>query len=455
MGNQVTSSELIKVSGSGSGDINISASDVANISKAIGDGEWYAKKRLDALKVYMETPMPTVNDEAWRRTDIRSVEWDKFTHGILDDNDNNNDDDVDTNVPSHLLNPLVGDQHGGQIVISGGNVLQQSLDEKAAGDGVVFSDFITATRDHEEIFSKYVSKLVTISDGKHAAMASALVDQGIFVYVPADVIVQSPLHSVLWLRGVTNFSKVVVVVEKGASLTYVHELASDSRQSDQLHAGTVEVFVGDGAELKLVELQSLSDNCYHFSHEKSQVGRDGQLDWVFSAIGSKLTKSFLDLDLVGAGAWGRMSGFYFAAGKQHMDHDTQQNHRAEGQTSDLLFKGALRDESRSVWQGMINVEPGAQKTDGFQANRNLLLAKGARADSIPGLEIQADDVRCTHAATISRLEEEHLFYLMSRGIRYEEARKVIVDGFFDPIMERIPFEGVRKRLKESVVDKMA
>ena len=150
-----------------------------------------------------------------------------------------------------------------------------------------------------------------------------------------------------------------------------------------------------------------------------------------------------------------MSGFYFAAGKQHMDHDTQQNHRAEGQTSDLLFKGALRDESRSVWQGMINVEPGAQKTDGFQANRNLLLAKGARADSIPGLEIQADDVRCTHAATISRLEEEHLFYLMSRGIEYEEARKVVVDGFFDPIMERIPFDGVRGRLKESVVDKMA
>ncbi|MCH2668619.1 MAG: SufD family Fe-S cluster assembly protein, partial [Gammaproteobacteria bacterium] len=130
-------------------------------------------------------------------------------------------------------------------------------------------------------------------------------------------------------------------------------------------------------------------------------------------------------------------------------------HRAEGQTSDLLFKGALRDGSRSVWQGMINVEPGAQKTDGFQANRNLLLAKEARADSIPGLEIQADDVRCTHAATISKLEEEHLFYLMSRGIHLEEARKVVVDGFFDPIMERIPFEGVRERLKSSVVDKMA
>ena len=451
MGKKVTGSELVKVAGSTNDEFEISTSDVTSVSKAKKDGKWYAGERLNALKIYMKTPMPTVDDEAWRRTDIRSVPWDKFSQDIRDNNKN----DGLANVPGHLLNPLVGEQHGGQIVISGGDVLEQSLIEDAAGDGVVFTDFISATRDHEEIISKYASKLVTASDGKHAAMADALVDQGIFVYVPAGVKVKNPLHSVLWLHGKSHFSKVVVVVERGASLTYVHELASDSTGSEQLHAGTVEVFVNDGAELKFVELQSLGENCYHFSHEKSQVGRDGQLDWVFSAIGSRLTKAFIDLDLVGSGAFGRMSGFYFAAGKQHMDHDTQQNHRAEGQTSDLLFKGALRDGSRSVWQGMINVEPGAQKTDGFQANRNLLLSKGARADSIPGLEIQADDVRCTHAATISRLEEEHLFYLMSRGIDYEEARKVVVDGFFDPIMERIPFEGVRRRLKESVVDKMA
>jgi Fe-S cluster assembly protein SufD len=451
MSKKVPGSELVKDAGSTIGELEISASDVASVSKSKRDGKWYANERLNALKIYMETPMPTVDDEAWRRTDIRSVPWDKFTHDIRDSNKG----DGEANVPGHLLNPLVGEEHGGQIVISGGDVLQQSLIEEAASDGVVFTDFISATRDHEEIISKYASKLVTAGDGKHAAMADALVDQGVFVYVPAGVKVKNPLHSILWLHGKSHFSKVVVVVEKGASLTYVHELASDSKVSEQLHAGTVEVFVNEGAELKFVELQSLGEKCYHFSHEKSQVGRDAQLDWVFSAIGSKLTKAFIDLDLVGAGAFGRMSGFYFAAGKQHMDHDTQQNHRAEGQTSDLLFKGALRDESRSVWQGMINVEPGAQKTDGFQANRNLLLSKGARADSIPGLEIQADDVRCTHAATISKLEEEHLFYLMSRGIHYEEARKVMVDGFFDPIMERIPFEGVRRRLKESVVDKMA
>ncbi|MFL2651882.1 MAG: Fe-S cluster assembly protein SufD [Anaerolineales bacterium] len=448
---KVSNAETIDITSSSGSESQLSKVDIAKISDSMGEAEWYAKERINALNVYNSTPMPTVSDEAWRRTDIRSVDWEKFALGTVE----SNKDDGKVNVPNHLLKPLVGEEHGGQIVISGGQVIQQGLDNDASENGVVFADFISATKDHGELFGKYISKLINVSDGKHAAMAGALVDQGVFVYVPAGVSVKAPLHSVLWLSGDAHFSRVVVVVENGGSLTYVHELASDGGNSEQLHAGTVEVFVGDNAELKFVELQSLSENCYHFSHEKSQVGRDGRLDWVFSAIGSKLTKSFLDLDLVGNGAWGRMSGFYFAAGKQHMDHDTQQNHRAEGQTSDLLFKGALRDESRSVWQGMINVEPGAQKTDGFQANRNLLLARNARADSIPGLEIQADDVRCTHAATISRLEEEHLFYLMSRGIEYEEARKVVVDGFFDPIMERIPFDGVRERLKESVVDKMA
>ena len=149
-----------------------------------------------------------------------------------------------------------------------------------------------------------------------------------------------------------------------------------------------------------------------------------------------------------------MSGLYFADDTQLMDHDTQQNHNAPSTTSDLLFKGALKDKSRSVWQGMIYVRPGAQKTDGFQANRNLILSRGARADSIPGLEIAADDVRCTHAATVSQLDEEPIFYLMSRGIPRPEAEKLAVDGFFGPIMERIPFENVRDRLQASIEAKL-
>ena len=150
-----------------------------------------------------------------------------------------------------------------------------------------------------------------------------------------------------------------------------------------------------------------------------------------------------------------MSGFYFPNGRQHFDHDTQQNHLAKDTTSDLLFKGALLDESHSVWQGMIYVAPGANGTDGYQANRNLILNKGARADSIPGLEIMADDVRCTHAATVGKIDENELFYLLSRGIPRAEAEQLIVMGFFAKIMERIPFEGIQKRFTETIREKMS
>jgi Fe-S cluster assembly protein SufD len=150
-----------------------------------------------------------------------------------------------------------------------------------------------------------------------------------------------------------------------------------------------------------------------------------------------------------------MSGFYFTDKHQHLDHDTQQNHLAEHTTSDLLFKGALKDQSRSVWQGMIYVAPGAQKTDGYQHNPNLLLSDDARADSIPGLEIMADDVRCTHGSTVGKIDPVEVFYLNSRGIPTEDAERLIIEGFFDPIMQRIPFEGVRERLQKAIVDKLS
>jgi Fe-S cluster assembly protein SufD len=184
------------------------------------------------------------------------------------------------------------------------------------------------------------------------------------------------------------------------------------------------------------------------------VSHGGQLDWVAGEMGTRMSKIFMTLDLDGNDSWGRISGLYFAHARQHLDLDTQQNHHALRTTSDLLFKGALKGHSRSVWQGMILVDPGAQQTDGFQANRNLLLERSARADSIPGLEIQADDVRCTHAATVGKVDDTEIFYLMSRGIPYTEALKLIVSGFFDPVMQRIPFEEVRERLGHSIETKL-
>jgi len=279
------------------------------------------------------------------------------------------------------------------------------------------------------------------------------------LYVPKNVVIENPLHSLYCAEGggEAYLNHLVIWLEEGAQATFVHESASprEQKSGQLLHSGIVEIHVGKQAQLNFVELQSWGKYVWSFTRERAQVLEDGRLEWIFGAMGTHLTKNFSDIDLVEPGAIGRMSGFYFANGDQHLDHDTQQNHLARNTTSDLLYKGALLDDSHSVWQGMIYVAPGAIGTDGYQANRNLILSKGARADSIPGLEILADDVRCTHGATVGRIDENELFYLLSRGIPRNEAEQLIVQGFFAGIMERIPFEGVKNRFTEAIREKMA
>jgi Fe-S cluster assembly protein SufD len=409
-----------------------------------------ASFRASAWDSFKKFPLPVATDEVWRRTDIRLLPASDFKipkAGAFEDL---------PVVPEHLLKPLTGEQHGGQItLLPGGSQIQ--LDQTLAKKGVVFTDFRTAEKDHADLLAKLIGKIVKPEDGKFAAMASALAQNGVLLYVPKNVQVEYPLHSVLWGPGtdLAHFSHLIVYVEDGASVTYVHEAASPDESGHALHAGVVEIHVGKDANLRFVELQSWGRHVWNFSHERARVERGGNLDWIFGAVGSRLTKNFSDLDLAGEGSVGRMSGFYFTDGTQHLDHDTQQNHLAPHTTSDLLFKGALKGKSRSVWQGMIYVAPGAQKTDGYQANRNLVLDDQARADSIPGLEILADDVRCTHGATVGKLEQEPLFYLKTRGIPQREAEQLVVEGFFDPIMQRIPFEGVRERFQQAIQDKLS
>ncbi|MEJ5223614.1 MAG: Fe-S cluster assembly protein SufD [Anaerolineales bacterium] len=407
--------------------------------------------RQRAWKAYQRMGMPTTTEEAWRRTDLRGLPAASFVLPALGAYE-----DLPP-VREDLLRPLVSDQHGGQIVLTPGGA-SVDLDEKLAARGVIFTDLLTAEEKYPDLVASLVSKTVNPEEGKFAALAGALAQNGVVLYVPKGVQVEEPLHSVLWGPGsnLAHLSHILVLVDEGASVTYVHEAASpDEKGVNSMHAGLVEIQVMQGASLRFVELQSWGKHVWNFSHERARVERDANLDWIFGAIGSRLTKNFSELDLAGQGATGRMSGFYFTDGNQHLDHDTQQNHLAPNTTSDLLFKGALKGHSRSVWQGMIYVAPGAQKTDGYQANRNLVLEDTARADSIPGLEISADDVRCTHGATVGRLEEEPIFYLKSRGIPQKEAEKLVVEGFFDPIFQRIPFEGVRERFQQYISDKMS
>ena len=408
--------------------------------------------RETAWRAHENLPFPSRKEEAWRRTDIRGLHTTEF---VL--HRNGNHPDIQS-PPAKCLEPIYeGEQHAGQILsgtVGSSRYLEEGLEEK----GVVFVDYLTAEKDHPELLKNLLGQIISPDEDKFTALASALAQDGVVLYVPKDVVIDNPLHS-LYCGAVQHHAYInhlIIWLEEGAQVTFVHESASPPGQKDAqiFHNGIVEIHVGKGARLSFVELQSWGENVWSFTRERAQVMEDGLLEWIYGAMGTHLTKNFSDINLVEPGAQARMSGFYFADGHQHLDHDTQQNHLAKHTTSDLLFKGALLDESRSVWQGMIYVAPGAIGTDGYQGNRNLILSKGARADSIPGLEILADDVRCTHGATVGKIDENELFYLTSRGIPRGEAEQLIVLGFFDRILERIPFEGVKNRFVETIREKM-
>jgi Fe-S cluster assembly protein SufD len=428
-------------------DFVFTEKDVLAISESLQEPSWMRDRRIAAWKQAKSLPMPTTAEEAWRRTDIRHIPANEVALGKANGK----------RVSRSFTKPLVANSHGALMVQQPGHPPIFEADPSLTRQGVIFVDWLTAIKEQPSLLRDHLGQIVAEDEDKFSAVSAALATQGFILYVPEGIQIELPIHSVLWAPGQHKafFSRLLVLMGNGSSLTYVHESASPTSTREQdIHAGIVELHIGEAASLTFIELQSWGQHVWHFTHERARVERDGKLNWVFGAVGSHLTKSFSDLDLVGEGAEARMSGFYFSNGNQHFDFDTQQNHLAPHTTSDLLYKGALLDRSRSVWQGMIYVAPGAQKTDGYQANRNLILSESARADSLPGLEILADDVRCTHAATVGQLEEDAIYYLMTRGLPRDHAERLVVNGFFSQVLERIPFEGVRKRFLGMIDEKM-
>jgi Fe-S cluster assembly protein SufD len=428
----------------------LTRADVEALSARYSEPAWLREARLAAWDIYEALPMPTTNDEAWRRTDYRHINW--GSAGVLRAPNGGRVEDI----PADNRRPLLGDEQGGMLAFVDDKLVYGELSETLARQGVLFTDLRSAAREHADLVRQHLmTHAVTPQHGKFAALNAALWTHGVFLYVPRGQAVTLPAHSIFYAsRPAATLGHLLVVLEEGASIDYLHENLSPAMPDDASFIGATELIVGDGATLRFVNLQDWGRSMFEFSTQRARVGNDGQLDWITGQMGGRLVKAFMEIDLDGRGSWGRMSALYFPDGQQFMDLDTQQNHNAPHTTSDLLFKGVLKDQSRAVWQGMIKALPGAQKTDGFQANRTMIMSDDARSDSIPGLEIQADDVRCTHASATGQIEEEVLFYLMSRGLPRKEAEKLVVDGFFVPVLDRIPFENVRERMMAYVERKL-
>jgi Fe-S cluster assembly protein SufD len=373
--------------------------------------------RNEILERYRALPLPTTKDEAWRFTNLRGFDPDAFTAT------------GQAGSPERMLD----------IAVSGlATVTESSIEIERAPKGVTFEPLADHPLLHELVGW----------DEKFAAHNAALWQHGLLVVVPKDVVLDEPLY-VRIANAVDEgslFWRLLVVAESGSRFSLIEEYASARPDVAGYSNAVVELFVEEGAKLEYVSVQNLSQETWHFGSHHARVGRDAELDWVAGGFGSKKGKTRIQNDLAGPGATSRVTGAYFADGDQHLDYDTFQEHIAPNTTSDFAFKGALRDRARTVWRGMIRVEPDAQKTNAYQENRNLLLSKDAHADSIPGLEILANDVRCTHGATLGQVDREQLFYLMARGLSRAEAERLIVRGFFQDVLDRIELEPVREAL---------
>jgi Fe-S cluster assembly protein SufD len=368
--------------------------------------------RTDALAAYERLPIPDTTEEHWRFTDLRGFDPAAFT-----------------GAASAEISTLLDLDVAGYATVTA-----DGIDISKAPEGVTFE---LLSEDDERLYS------LVGWDEKFAAHNAAMWTHGLLVRVPKGVVLEKPLYVRIAVTGQT-FWRLVVVAEEGAQASLIEEYASPSDDTAAYSNAVTELFVEPNAKLEYVSLQNLSTETWHFASHHARVERDGELDWVAGGFGSKKGKTRIQNDLNGRGATSRVTGAYFADGTQHLDYDTFQEHIAPDCESDFAFKGALRDHATAVWRGMIRVEPNAQKTNAYQECRNLMLSPTTHAVPIPGLEILANDVRCTHGATVGRVDREQLFYLMSRGLTRQEAERLIVRGFFQDVLDRIELEPVRE-----------
>jgi Fe-S cluster assembly protein SufD len=382
--------------------------------------------KAEALERYQSLPLPDTTEEHWRFTDLSGFDPDGFQQ-------------VQGSKPGTGPSETMLD-----LDVAGlATITEAGVEIERAPDGITFASL---DESHERLYS------LVGWDEKFAAHNAAVWQHGLLVHVPKGVVLDKPLYVRIAssTEDAALFWRLLVIADPGARFTVVEEIVSSSPGVRAYTNEAVELFVEEGAKLEYVSLQNLSRETWHFASHHARVERDAELDWVTGGFGSKKGKVRIQNDLAGQGATSRVTGAYFTDGDQHLDYDTFQEHIAPNTTSDFAFKGALRDRSTAVWRGMIRVEPDAQKTNAYQENRNLMLSPTTHAVPIPGLEIMANDVRCTHGATVGRVDREQLFYLMSRGLARGEAERLIVRGFFEDVLARVELEPVREALSAAL-----
>lgn len=437
---------------------------------AAAEPQWMREKRLEAYEFYESLPMPhTTQDDVWRRTvDMRTQDYWRRTRRYLR---GFAVEKYHPSVPNGAVSSKDVDYNeaetAGVLVQVDGQRQYVSDSEMLKEKGVYFADLHTALQEQPELLRTYfMNRAVTLETAlksgniaqhnKFDALHGAFWRGGYLLHVPKGVRVEVPLRVYIRMSEAeqADLSHTLIIAEEGSQVVVLEDNLSTTPDASGFHSGAVEIFAGQNANVTYVQVQRWSRQVWNFASHRAMVDRDAHLCWVTATFGGRLNKINQAVVLEGAGGNAKMLGLAFTDARQHLDISTAQEHVSPHTFSDLLYRTVLKDRAQSAWGGNIYVYPSANHTDAYQKNDNLLLSERAHADTLPGLEIQAHEVRCTHGATAGKIDAEQVFYLMSRGVSYAQAEKLIVDGFFEPVMERIPLESVREELRTSVTRKL-
>lgn len=413
--------------------------DVEELSALHGEPDWLRARRLEALRAFDGMSLPdTKRNEDWKQVDLKALNLEAYAPF----------QQPNGTAPSGAVEDV-----SSLLRQRGTSTPAVSLDPELARQGVVFGPLAGAARDHPDLVERYLFSAVKPDRDKFTALHAALFSGGTFLYVPDGVSVDQPFVSQFWSggSGAAVLPHSLVIAGRGSKFHYVDEFLSADRMEASLASGSTEVFLEEGADVGYVAMQHWGVNTWQFANQRFHLGRDARLKVVDVALGGRLARLRVEAVLDGPGSSADLKGLFFGTGEQAFDFRTLQDHVGPHTTSDLLFKGALRDRARSVYVGVVRVEPEARGSSSNQANRNLLLSEKAKATSEPILEILNNDIlRCSHGATVGPVDPEHLFYLASRGIPRPIAERMLVQGFLGEILDRIPVAQVRDAVDQEL-----
>ncbi|HEY5076617.1 MAG TPA: Fe-S cluster assembly protein SufD [Acidimicrobiia bacterium] len=425
----------------------MTAAFTADAARALGGPDWLAQRRADAVERLADVSWPTPAEEIWRYSRIDQLDLDRYRPFAIAELGEPGDERAPGGGPWGAE----AGKHAGMIVVHDGRVVHHELDPALEAKGVRACGIATC---EDELVRSLLGSASGASEDAYTVLHDAFLAGGAFVHIPAGVVVEHPILVLHWCAGDgrASFPHTLVSVDEGAEATVLDRFGSP--QTDHLVDAVTELLVGDNAHLRYLSIQEQGSRTWHLGLQRAHVGRDATLRTSAVALGGDYARLRSEARLTGQGAESDQLAVYFGDGTQMLDFRTLQDHDAPNTRSDLLFKGAVEDTARSVYSGLVHLRPSAKKANASQTNRNLVLTEGASAESIPNLEIEANDVTCSHASTVGPIDDEQLYYLESRGIPPEEAERLIVLGFFDDVFERLPVGALTRGLRRSVVDKL-